>query len=278
MRLSIKTMLAVPLIGVILFACKPERNVTQMTESEYDATMRKKVSRLITAVSNGDASTFASLCRYPIERPYPIPDIVSVEEMIMWYPSIMDKNITRRIAETNLSDWYGFGWRGYTFGDGDLYIDDEVYLINYVSENEKCLRQTLIYDDLASLPSDLARDWLPEICLTDTLGTVYRVDVKELDAMYTDCRMLVYEKGTDLKGSPTNILFGTKKLEGSAGTRCYVFSVERQWTVCNYWFENQIFLYKNDHEDIDVQNQDYEAVELHKVYWLDLIDKPSKAH
>lgn len=250
-------------------------DVPAMSESDFAVFMREQVNRLIASVRKGDAAGFASLCRFPIERKYPLHDIVDSADMVARYGEIFDDEIRNAIRATDADDWGGINWRGYTFGEGDyVWLDEEVYRIPYHSRAEERERERLVKEDLASIGTGFAKGWIPEICLLDTLSdTVYRVDIEkldpetELDCDSTKCRLMLYGKGESLSGKPSHVLNGHKELQGSAGTRCYIFHLDDglDWTICNYWFEYEIKLYVTERDNI------LNSIGLQKVYWLDLI-------
>lgn len=241
----------------------------EISEQDFDAEMRVRINKLKDAVGSDDAATVASLCRYPIDRLYPIHDIMDSTEMTERYGEIFDKKIKNAIISSKSDDWGGINWRGYTLEEGDwIWFDGDVYIIPYNSDYEKSLRNRLIKKDLASISPVLAKGWFPEISLLDSVsGTVYRIDLKELDSDFTDCRLMAYKDDFIPNADPSYIMYGRKELQGSGGTMCYVFPEEDslQWTICNYWYENKIVLYVGKDDETIVSK------DLKKVYWLDMI-------
>lgn len=240
----------------------------EISEQDFDAEMRVRINKLKDAVGSDDAATVASLCRYPIERLYPIHDIMDSTEMTERYGEIFDKKIKNAIISSKSDDWGGINWRGYTLEEGDwIWFDEDIYLIPYHSDYEKFIRNKLIKEDLLSLKPEFAKGWFPEMCLLDSIsGIIYRIDLKELDSTMTDCRLMAYQTGFVSKDTPSFIMYGRKEIQGSAATRCYVFpeSDVLEWTICNYWYENKIVLYiRKDGVTIVSRN-------LNKVYWLDM--------
>jgi len=246
----------------------PQDDKHEVIESDFDDDMRLRIAKIKDAVGSDDAATVASLCRYPIERLYPIHDIMDSTEMTERYGEIFDKKIKNAIISSKSDDWGGINWRGFTLGDGKwLWFDEDIYLIPYHSDYEKSLRNKLIKEDRLSLKPEFAKGWFPETCLLDTISdTIYRIDLKELDSTMTDCRLMAYQTGFVSKDTPSFIMYGRKEIQGSAATRCYVFpeSDVLEWTICNYWYENKIVLYiRKDGVTIVSRN-------LNKVYWLDM--------
>ena len=132
-------------------------------EESYEENMRRMVARLVKSVKDGNAAEFASLCRYPIERAYPLHDIVDSADMVCRYVQIFDDEIRNAVSRSKKEDWGGINWKGYTLDDGSwLWIDDDVYQIPYHSKAEKKQREELIKKDLATLPSGFAKDGIPK--------------------------------------------------------------------------------------------------------------------
>ncbi len=240
-------------------------------EESYEENMRRMVARLVKSVKDGNAAEFASLCRYPIERAYPLHDIVDSADMVCRYVQIFDDEIRNAVSRSKKEDWGGINWKGYTLDDGSwLWIDDDVYQIPYHSKAEKKQREELIKKDLATLPSGFAKGWYPEVCLLDTVSDmVYRIDVREKDSQATECRLMAYGKEMPLNGKPKFVISGHKELQGSAGTSCYLFprGNEPDWMICDYWYESEIELY------IDPDSDMTDTHGLKKAYWLDLIEE-----
>ena len=87
---------------------------------------------------------------YPLERPYPLPAIVTPEQMADYYPLILDDSLLRVLATAS---WHPDGWRGLTLADGQYaYIDSTLlYSLPYLSARERHLRDSLIRREIATL-------------------------------------------------------------------------------------------------------------------------------
>lgn len=238
-------------------------------EDDFESFMRSQIGRLIASASKGDASEFASLCRYPIERLYPLHDVMDSADMVDRYDLIFDKTLKEAVAATKIDDWGECNWRGYTFGDGGhIWLDGNVYLIPYHSKAEILIREDLIKKDMCSIKPELAIGWFPELCLIDSISdTIYRIDVREIDAMETECRLMAYDKMDSPNCIPKLILIGHKELQGTADTRCFIFPCKdgAEWVICDMWYENKITLYVEGKDEI------CSSINLKKIYWLDII-------
>lgn len=247
-----------------------EESTDTTPETEcFSEIMEREIESVIRSVREGNAADFASLCRYPIERDYPLHDVIDSCDMVARYAEIFDAEITDSVSASVAEDWGCVNWRGYTFGNGEyLWIDDAIYRIPYHSKLEKKRREQLVKEDLASLPSALSDGWFPELCLLDTVSeTVYRLDVREPDSNVTESRLMAYDKDENLKSIPSLILIGHKELQGSAGIPCYIFprGCGTEWAICNLWPENQIS-FQTDQKDGMTESHN-----LKKIYWLDLV-------
>ena len=102
---------------------------------------------------------------YPLERPYPLPAIVTPEQMADYYPLILDDSLLRVLATAS---WHPDGWRGLTLADGQYaYIDSTLlYSLPYLSARERHLRDSLIRREIATLHPSQRHILAPIPCYT----------------------------------------------------------------------------------------------------------------
>lgn len=224
--------------------------------------------QVVEAVKQGNVSRFASLCRYPIIRDYPLKDIRDSADMVRRYPVIFDDSLINKISRTTPEDWEEYGWRGLTFGQGEyLWIDENVYAITYQSAKEKEELDSLILRDLSTLPPALVKGWKPEICFLDSVdSTVYRIDLKDKPGEEDDeeeIRVIICNLQNIGQENKWEIIEGVKRIEGSMGVRSYYFPMKRgeEYSISYIWQEDRAFL-------SDSSADDYR--DLQKVYWLTL--------
>ncbi|MDE5881459.1 MAG: hypothetical protein K2H60_06980 [Muribaculaceae bacterium] len=178
-----------------------------------------------TAIITDSASKFAAAINYPLERPYPLPDIKDSAEMVKYYPTLVDDSLKNKVKAAPDSLWSENGWRGWTLDDGSyLWIDSgKVYQINYISKRENQLLDSLRSEEIASLDPSLRNGWIPVLCIVDSVNDkIFRIDSDETITP-PQYRLAAYASGTDLSGIPTMILYGTLDLEGSMANRLYHF-------------------------------------------------------
>ncbi|MDE6860472.1 MAG: hypothetical protein K2J65_08705 [Duncaniella sp.] len=230
------------------------------------------IPAVIRALANNDASEFAMMCTYPVTRKYPLHDIMDSAQMVAYYHLLVDDSLRTVISSSSPDDWWQAGWRGYTYDNGEyLWIDMGVYGVNYESQLEKAMRDSLLAADAAAVHISLRGDWLPETCLFDSVsGQVLRIDIAstdEPDDSYElpKARLAIYDKGADLRSAPDKILFGRLNIEGSAATHVYEFNDgdSSPLTILYYPYEAIYTLASDDGED---------SRTLAKTYFLDLID------
>ena len=240
--------------------------------SSYELLPDDDYRRLIAkAIINDDPGMFASLCRYPIEREYPLHDIEDSAMMVKYFPTLVDDSLKRVISESTPDDWGEFGWRGSSLADGEYIWCDEgvIYSIPYQSAREKSLLDSLMRSYYAFMPSRYASGWKPETCYTDSVGTVYRIDRKENGEEYLLTTIRQKDGAIDL--STARSLPGTLEIQGSAATHVYSFSDNDStiWMIMYFPYEEVTVLSREGDGQSDT------SIPLTKAYWHDMIrNKP----
>lgn len=253
--------LAVAMASILLGCGKSQRQ--KEPSGEWDG------ADIVSMICNGDSAGFASICRYPIERPYPLEDIADSAMMASNFNSIFDDSIKNVLRGYGRDDWHEYGWRGSTIGDGDiLWCDDgAVYAICCMSESQKAKLKDLQEKDLASLPHQLSDGWQIETCLSDSAGTIYRIDRNAKD----DSRRLCAYRSKDRKvvdvANPDIMALGSLSIEGTAATHVYDFRLDSipHLIICYYPYEQEYFL------NSDPDQPESQDIPLSKVYWLNLL-------
>lgn len=273
--------------GTLLCSCgsRTSKSSDSLTVAATDS-LPVDVSDVVKAVAADDSVTFSSHVNYPLERPYPLPDIKDEKEMKAYYPVLVDDSLKNVLAHSAPAEWSEEGWRGWTVKDGQyLWIDGDVYEVNYVSSREKSLRDSLIRREKESLPADLRSGWLPEWVMEDEAeGTLYRIDADSLALASASMevadggsyRLAVYKKGSDLRREPGRILRGKRKIEGTVGNVSYYFS-DRPISEASDSVEYVFDLYSEETGGPRLHHRgkknDVTDHDLRKVYWLDKIGK-----
>ena len=251
------------------------------------------IGAIMKSIADGDTKTLAALAIYPIERRYPLHNIVSPSDMVKRFDLIFDQKFRDRMKSSKASDWHSYGWRGYSMGDDNaLWVYDSLYAINYYSAQEQALYDQLVKKEMGSLHKSLRGDgWFPFCCyknLTD--GSIVRVDIRaretkeeknfhkdgvalaypQLQAFKVrgdeEFRLSIYPKGTALKGKPQTVMSGYVDIGGSANMMDYVFkngNIEFEFGDSFYEDGKQILMIKKDGNETQH--------EIESCYWLDLI-------
>lgn len=214
-------------IAATLAACSENNcNVNQLDEATCQH------FQLITgSVYDGDAATFASLCKYPVWRPYPLRWIEDSVQMVEYFPILVDDSLKKICRDITHDDWWQAGWRGYTFGDGSYIWDDYGTIsINYISAAESALINILSRHELESLHPELRQGATPYFCFIDEAdSTIYRIDITDNTADSDDIslRLAIYPHGCELNGLPYTLMPGTRTTEGSAHVQRLTFNNDK---------------------------------------------------
>lgn len=272
----------------------------ERTESHFDGDPNvsgstEHIGAIMKSIADGDAKTLAALAIYPIERRYPLHNIVSPSDMVKRFDLIFDQKFRNRMKSSKASDWHSYGWRGYSYGDNNaLWVYDSLTIINYYSAQEKALYDQLVKKEMASLHESLrGNGWYPFCCyknLTD--GSIVRVDIRaretkegknfhkdggalaypQLQAFKIkgdeEFRLSIYPKTLGLKEKPQIVLKGYVEIGGSANMMDYVFKSE------NLVIEFGDSFYEDGKQLLMIKKEDKETQhEIESCYWLDLVNR-----
>lgn len=209
--------------------CKGGGKHSALSGIEADDSIPAGVKRLVSLVASDDSVGFSKIVSYPLQRPYPLKDIEDEKEMQAYYHYLVDDSLRNAITHAGPSNWSEYGWRGWSLDDGRyVWIDDNVYAVNYISRHERHMLDSLTRSEIASLAPELRSGWHPVMCLkNDSDGTVYRID--SVDSNHdgtpdgTGYRLAVYNPATDLHGVPDHLINGELTTEGTAGVATFAF-------------------------------------------------------
>lgn len=251
------------------------------------------IGAIMKSIADGDTKTLAALAIYPIERRYPLHNIVSPSDMVKRFDLVFNQKFRDRMKSSKALDWHSYGWRGYSMGDDNaLWVYDSLYAINYYSAQEQALYDQLVKKEMGSLHESLqGKGWLPFCCFRDlTDGSIVRVDIRERKELKEEnfhkdgvalaypqlqafkvrgdeeFRLSIYPKGTALKGKPQTVMNGYVEIGGSANMMDYVFkngNIEFEFGDSFYEDGKQILMIKKDGNETQH--------EIESCYWLDLI-------
>lgn len=254
-----------------LFSCaSKESNVKSETDNsvETNDSIPVSVKSLVRAVKSGNAADFAELVSYPLERPYPLKDIASEEEMKAYYPILVDDSLRNVIVGSKADSWGEYGWRGWSVDGGEyLWIDDDIYAVTYVSKREQQMIDSLTNIEISSLPLNLRNGWKPIMALKSADKTnVYRIDMRTDGKQRGGhhYRLSIYNDDGNLRKNPDQIYDGVIEIEGSANLVRYIFhdknGVEYDILPESPSLGGPVMILPND-----------STIELDKAYWHELI-------
>lgn len=232
MYISKITLCAALLAGLPLVSCSNSKDrsdkATDMTASVLEAdSIPESVKKLVRVVTDNDSSGFAQLVSYPLQRPYPLHNIDTPEQMSEYYHQLVDDSLRNVILKAGSEKWSEYGWRGWSLDDGRyIWVDENVYDVNYISGAERRHIDSLQRIEIESIEPSIREGWRPMMCLTDPAdGSVYRVDTRTSgDANENNhYRLAVYKPASDLSGLPSQLMEGEMEMEGSAGSISYHF-------------------------------------------------------
>lgn len=190
------------------------------------------IACLAKAIEDGDAETVATFVCYPLERESPLPLIENEEQFVAYFPVLFDDTFRQEMREGRFSrDWEEVGCRGVMYDHGDVWVDGtlesggKIHCVNYQSAGEKQLREALIEEERATLPSGFTGLCDPVFCFeTDDREIAGRVDREENG----DFRILLFDGsarrggGITRRDRPIGFFQATRIYEGSGGNHVYL--------------------------------------------------------
>lgn len=248
-----------------LGACR-HNSRPDISELEKCDSIPLSIKKLVRAVADDDSVAFASLVSYPLLRPYPLHNIDTPEQMVSYYSVMVDDSLRSVLTSSRPGDWEEYGWRGWSLKRGEyVWVDADLYAVNYLSAREKVMLDSLIAADMGSLHRELAEGWVPELCLqTHRDGGVMRIDTRKDSWISPPYRLLIYPAGSNLRETPAYTLNGYRDSEGTAGNTFYKFGTPSGREVL-------VYPYMPDGSTPIVEFPDT-IVSVNHAYWLDLIN------
>lgn len=248
------------------------RSETSEVEAiENSESIPEPVKQLVKAVAENDSDGFARLVSYPLQRPYPLHDILTPEEMSAYYRELVDDSLRNVILTSGPDKWSEFGWRGWSLDDGRyIWVDENIYGINYVSHAEQQHIDSLMRVEIAAIAPSIREGWRPVMCFRDSVaGNILRVDSRSKgeDDDSNLYRLAIYAPGSDLHALPTRLLDGEMQMEGSVGLTSYRF--HEGGSDANIW----IIPYPGDSDTPTIIPEYGESRPLQPAYWHELIKK-----
>lgn len=238
-----------------------------------------EVKTVAEAILTDSATAFASAVSYPLERPYPLPDIPDSASMVKYFPTMVDDSLRNAIGAAPDSLWGELGWRGWTLQSGEYFWIDagKIYTMDYLSGREHMLLDSLRQAELASLAPDMRDGWQPVTCVVDSVeAVVFRIDryvVNDCDTLPDDSltyRLAVYSIEDIVDSTPKRLLYGHLNPEGSMGNRFYHFG-DSAGVTAEYMPD---LLPEDSVPSLEMNlNGNPRVFYTHKSYWLDLVNE-----
>lgn len=247
-------------------------SATPSSAVENNDSIPESVKNLVKAVADNDARGFADLVNYPLERPYPLRNITDKDAMLRYYPVLVDDSLRRVITLSPPDDWHEYGWRGWSVRDGS-YIwlaDDLIISVNYVSQRETAMRDSLSRKEIASLAPEWRKGgWAPVTCIKAADGTaVYRIDLSPERKSGPAYRLMQFESPVSRNASPKAVYDGYMETDGTMMIPTWKFSRSDGSTA-------EYSDYGAGDEPLQIlfssPSGEMRSVEVVPAYWLDIL-------
>lgn len=283
MKYSAVLFVVIFLFACHLFSCKADvaqcrraampgnysGKAVEVDDDDFSKKAEENLRVILRSIANGDKRRLASLCIYPISRKYPLHDIENAGQMEAYFDVMFDKPFRNRVAGFLDKDSFDMmGWRGDCIGNGEMWIYDSLYAVNYSSPEERRLLKTQVRMEMESLDNDLrGNEWQPYSCYKDCSDTsIIRIDVKGKDR--TVYRLAGYVKGQKSYDKPAVLMYGTVSFNGSMNYRFHEFANNQGDTISF----GDIIYDANADSTIEMKWKHGRMEEHHwikKCYWLD---------
>jgi hypothetical protein len=183
------------------------------------------------AFASRDVARIAELVRFPLPRPYPLHAVADAGDLRERFQVIFDDSFVARIAESDpANDWSTMGWRGFMFGRGELWLDDDGFIIavTYSSDDEQFERRAAIEALMQGFHPSV-RDIAEPILDWETES--FRVRVDRLNS--GELRYAAWPISRPTSEEPSLILVnGTHIPDGSGGNHRYEFRNGEYRYIC----------------------------------------------
>lgn len=249
-----------------------DEEVAEMQFPENDIA-RKEIKDLRNSIIKKDASEFAHNVSYPLQRPYPLHNIEDSAEMVKYFPTLVDDSLVNAVKKASPEQWDSYGWRGWSFSSGEYFwYDGKLYAVNYVSNREREIIDSLRNEDMNTIAPALRKGWLPVLCMRDTAnGTLYRIDEEtKSEGSEPLYRLAAYPGGNNTNAMPAMLFTGRREVEGTMGNQLYRFKDKNGNKAEFSDYEED-----DDAMSITLIKAQGDTIEraVRPVYWLDIVKK-----
>jgi len=183
----------------------------------------KFVTDFVNCFKNNDREKLVTFISFPLDRPYPIPDINDSKEFLLRYDQLFDVTLIKKIKESDIKkDWNEMGWRGIMFNNGTLWLEPHIKKLidlNYQTQKEKALKQNLIEKERNFIYPTL-RKYKRPVLVMETSKFKIRIDEIE-DNVY---RFASWSIDKTMNELPDLVIPNGKRISnGTGGNHNFIF-------------------------------------------------------
>lgn len=179
------------------------------------------IANFIALVAKRDTHALAAHTRYPVSRPYPLPQVEDSAEFVLRFAELFDEKLIHALISSDpKNDWGHFGWRGLSLQSEDFWLHENGFYRGgcYLTEEAEKVKQDLLNKDRNSVHKSIRKFDSP-ILLWESEKYTIRIDKVEKGYRYVS-----WKKGKKLSERPDLILYnGNIEYQGSVGYRDFTF-------------------------------------------------------
>jgi len=193
----------------------------------------KLIKSFIDNVKSDNKEAIGDMIVYPLEREYPIPDIIDKADFVKRYEELFDSTLKNEITTSSPEkDWSDMGLRGIMLNHGSIWmdVDGRLTAVNYQSKFEIDLKNKLIASQKKELDSSIAFFWKP-ICILETAKFKIRID----NLGNNNYRYVSWSIDKKMTEKPDLIIYrGELVVEGIGGNHQYEFIKDNYKYECAF--------------------------------------------
>ncbi len=174
------------------------------------------------ALESENKNDIAKMVRYPLDRAYPVPEIINENDFINRYEHLFDDKFIDFILKSSTEkDWQYVGWRGIMLNHGEIWIDydGKISAINYSTKKEESYKQEILEKMGENIHPSLHNYKFAKVYF-ETKKFKIRIDQMEDDSY----RYAAWPIEKSTKEEPDLVIKNGKiNYEGSGGNHFYTF-------------------------------------------------------
>ncbi len=200
--------------------------------NNLNSEQQRQVQHIINLFKKHDIDAISQSISYPLQRQPPIPSIDNAKMMKSRYSQVFDTQLSKKIANSKLSQWSSLGYRGVMLDSGLVWLDGpEIRAVNYSSPAEQQYKKNILAQQKQMLHSTLKQ--FKEVDLQFKTNK-YQVRIDQLaNGKY---RYAAWAASKAQSSKPDLILNnGSVTMDGSGGNHFYRFkNGAYQYTVYRF--------------------------------------------